>query len=60
MNRNDLPVGFTMALSMNAEAMDQFSKLNDEEKQKIVDQSRCVNSKSEMQQLVNNIKALNN
>lgn len=54
-SRNDLPVGFTMALGMNPSAMMVFSGLNDRQKRKILQQARQVSSESEMQSLVNSL-----
>lgn len=54
-SRNDLPVGFTMALGMNPSAMTVFSGLNDQQKRKILQHARQVSSESEMQSLVNSL-----
>ena len=44
-----------MLLAQNAEAMDHFSTLSDEQKQSIIDGAAKVNSKKEMREYVNQI-----
>ena len=39
MERNELPVGFGIALAKNAEAMQRFANLMDSEKQEIQNQT---------------------
>ncbi len=58
MEQHEIPVGFGMALAMNPEAMNQFASLSDQQKQKIINAAHSVDSKYEMQQLVENIKSM--
>lgn len=58
MSKIDLPMGFGMALAQNEAAMKQFESLSDSEKANIIQKTHSVNSKQEMQNLVNSL--LNN
>lgn len=58
MKQHEIPVGFGMALAMNPEAMDQFAQLSDHQKQELINAAHAVNSKNEMQQLVESIKSM--
>lgn len=53
MNKTELPLGFGMALAQNEEAMKHFENLTEEEKKNIIQKAHAVNSKQEMQSLVN-------
>ncbi len=53
---NGIPQGFGMALSRNEKAMNTFSHLNENEKKRIVDLSRSVRSKEEMNRLVSKLE----
>lgn len=55
MTNNEMPVGFGMALAMNPKAMERFSALPQNEKQKIINGTHSVSSKAEMKQYVDNI-----
>lgn len=55
MNKLDLPLGFGMALAQNESAMKQFESLSESQKADIISKSHNVNSKQEMQNLVNSI-----
>ncbi len=55
MKRSEMPIGFSMALTENPEAMKNFSMLSEEKKQTIVEGSRCVRSRSEMYRYVDEI-----
>lgn len=55
MANNEMPVGFGMALAMNPKAMEKFSALPQNEKQKIINGTHNVLSKAEMKQYVENI-----
>lgn len=50
-----LPAGFGMALAANAEAMDSFARLSDEQKKKVLDGTQYIRSKLEMRNYVNQI-----
>lgn len=53
---NGMPQGFGMALSRNSKAMENFSLLNENEKKKLIELSRSVRSKQEMNRLVNKLE----
>lgn len=52
MNKNELPLGFGMALAENENAMKQFESLNEAQKQAVLNKTRKINSKQEMQSFV--------
>lgn len=53
---NGLPQGLGMALSRNEKAMHSFSLLNENERKRIIDLSRSVRSKQEMNRLVDKLE----
>ncbi len=55
MKRNEMPVGFSMALAQNPEAMQHFAMLSDDKKQEIIDGTHTINSKREMHEYVNKL-----
>jgi hypothetical protein len=57
MNTNELPMGFSMALAMNPDAMRKFAELSEEQQSEIISGTHNVTSKSEMQQYVRNLLA---
>ena len=55
MDKIDLPLGFGMALVQNEPAMKRFKMLSESQKAEIISKSHSVNSKQEMQNLVNSL-----
>ncbi len=55
MNREEMPIGFSMALAMNPEAMQKFAMLSEDKKQQIIAGTHTVRSKDEMSRYVNSI-----
>ncbi len=55
LSSNEIPIGLGMALAENVEAMEYFSSLSKEEKQRIVDHTHKIRSKREMQDFVNSM-----
>ena len=55
MNRDEMPIGFSMALAMNPEAIQKFALLSEDKKQQIIEGTHSVKSKDEMTRFVNNI-----
>lgn len=55
MKQDELPVGFAMALAMNPEAMQKFTALNKDQKQKIIAGTHTVKSRDEMHRYVNSL-----
>ncbi len=52
MDRNEMPVGFTMALAQNPDAMQKFALLPEAEKQKLIEGTHAVHSRDEMRAYV--------
>ena len=52
---NELPAGFTMALSQNQTALKKFAEMTEFEKDSVIEWAQNVRSQQEMQQLVHNI-----
>ena len=52
---NMLPVGFSMALAMNMNAMNHFSNLSEAEKEEILNRARDAKSRDEMQRIVSEL-----
>lgn len=55
MKRDEMPVGFSMALAQNPEAMQKFAMLSEGQKQEIINGTHSVKSKQEMHQYVNKL-----
>ena len=55
MKKDEMPVGFAMALAMNPDAMQKFATLNEEQKKRIIDGTHSVKSREEMHQYVNSL-----
>ncbi len=55
MTKDEMPIGFAMALAMNPEAMKKFGALNEEEKRKIIDETHLVKSRDEMRRYVDSL-----
>ncbi len=55
MKNYEMPIGFSMALALNPEAMEKFAMLNETQKQEIINGTHGIKSKEEMHQYVNNL-----
>ncbi len=55
MNKNEMPMGFAMALAMNPEAMQKFSTLSESQKRVIIEGTHSVKSRDEMRRYVDSI-----
>lgn len=55
MEGTEMPIGLSMALAQNPDAMQKFATLSEEKKQEIINGTHSVQSKQEMHQYVNNI-----
>lgn len=55
MENNELPLGFSLALAQNAEAMEKFASFPDDKKQEIINGTHAISSKSEMRRYVDRI-----
>lgn len=52
----DLPLGFSLALAQDLNALDHFASLNDTKQQKVIDKAKQIKSKEEMRNYVQDIK----
>ena len=52
MNKDEMPMGFGMALNQNTEAMIHYAAMSKEQQKAIRDQARTLQSKEEMYHLV--------
>lgn len=50
-----VPLGFGMALAMNANALNAYSAMTEAQRQAILDQAHNAKSEQEMHQIVNSI-----
>lgn len=50
---NNIPLGLSMALSQNTDAMSFFGALSPDEQQEIINHTHTIQSKQEMQDYVN-------
>ena len=55
MKKNEMPVGFAMALAMNPDAMQKFAAFSEAKKQEIIAGTHAVNSKEEMRRYVESL-----
>lgn len=58
MKNTEMPIGFTMALSQNVDAMQKFALLSEEKKREIVAGTHGLKSREEMHKYVNQIRYL--
>ena len=54
-DEDDMPVGLAMSIAMNEKARDQFSALSKPAREMVEDKARLVDSKEEMEQLVEDL-----
>ena len=50
-----VPLGFGMALAMNANALNAYSAMTEAQRQAILDKAHNARSEQEMHQIVNNL-----
>ena len=55
MTKDEMPVGFAMALAMNPDAMQKFGALSEEQKQAIIAGTHTVKSREEMRRYVDSL-----
>lgn len=53
--QDGFPIGFTMSLAQHSDILTQFASLSPDEQQRIVDGSRQMKSRQEMQNYVENM-----
>lgn len=54
-NNDNVPIGFSMALAKDMNALSAFSEMSHEEKEKVINHSRQIESKDEMSQYVSSL-----
>lgn len=52
---NGLPLGLAFGMAMNNQALDNYGKLTEYEKEKLIARSKDVKTKEEMQQLIDQL-----
>lgn len=52
---NGLPLGLAFGMAMNNQALDNYGRLTEYEKEKLIARSKDVKSKEEMQQLIDQL-----
>lgn len=52
---NGLPLGLAFGMAMNNQALNNYGKLTEYEKEKLIARSKDVKSKAEMQQLIDQL-----
>lgn len=57
-NGQAMPIGLGFGLAMNQEAMNQFAGMSEEEKKQVIETARGVESKEEMQNLIQSLAEL--
>lgn len=50
------PIGFTMGLAMDLNAMNRYSALSEAEKEELLNRARDAKSKKEMQRIIDSIR----
>lgn len=55
MKNYEMPIGFSMALTLNPQAMEKFATLTEAQKHEIINGTHSIKSKKEMQQYVDNL-----
>lgn len=51
----DMPIGFGLSLAANAKSMEAFAKMSDAEKQAVVEKSRQMHTRHDMESYVNSL-----
>ena len=51
----DIPLGLSMAMAQNPQALDYFAGLSPEQRQEIIDDAHGIRTKAEMKQLVDGL-----
>lgn len=53
--KNEMPEGLGFSMAMNEKAMTNFGKMTEEQRRKVITESKLANTKDEMSQLVDRI-----
>lgn len=51
----DMPIGFGLSLAANAKSMEAFSKMSDAQKTEVVERSRRMQTRADMEQFVDSL-----
>lgn len=51
----DMPIGFGLSLAANAKSMEAFAKMSDAEKEAVVEESRQMHTRNDMENYVNRL-----
>lgn len=51
----DMPIGFGLSLAANAKSMEAFANMTDAEKQAVVEKSRQMHSRTDMERYVSSL-----
>lgn len=51
-DNRELPIGFTMELAQHSDVLNRFSGLSEEERNKIIDRAKTIESRDEMRNYV--------
>ena len=51
----DMPIGFGLSLAANAKSMEAFAKMTDAEKEAVVEKSRHMHTRHDMENYVNSL-----
>ena len=55
-----IPIGFGMALAMDADAMDAYTAMTEQQRQAVLGKAHHARSEKEMKQIVDGIRKKNN
>ncbi|MBS6647092.1 MAG: hypothetical protein KH366_26310 [Clostridiaceae bacterium] len=56
-DNEEMPIGFTMALSQNTDSMIRFSNMTANEQERVINGARQVKTRDEMHQYVRNLSS---
>ncbi len=51
----NMPIGFGLSLAVNAKSMEAFAKMSDAEKTEVVEKSRQMQTRADMERFVNSL-----
>lgn len=51
----EMPIGFGLSLAANEKSMEAFAKMSDAQKEAVVERSRQMHTKAEMEKFVNSL-----
>lgn len=51
----NMPIGFGLSLAANAKSMEAFAKMSDAEKKEVVEKSRQMQTRADMERFVNGL-----